>query len=469
MEKEIINGMNISKWLKKWAKKYGMKEALQDYKSTYSYGSLYTNVTNLSYGFYEMGIRKGDKIILQLHNCSEFVITCFALMCIGAIPVLVVPGLRINDLNIIAKKINPVAYIRPDEYMGFSYIETGISLKAQNSSIKYILGTIDIDTMMLCSYPEIMENISIEDRDIGVILLSGGTTNIPKLIPITHFAFAYHALCAGKICQFNEETVYMAVMPVEHKLTLFSPGIMGTLYSGGKVIMCPNSSCEEAFPIIEEKKVNAVSLVPSVAKIWIEDLVWDDSYDLSSMRYCIIGGARLEEIDACRIMNLLKCKIIQAYGMSEGFLSLSRCDDSFNARACYQGKPMSMYDEVKVIDEQGNELSYENEGELLIRGPYMFSGYYDMDSLKYFTPDGFYYTGDLGYITSDGYIKITGRKSDQINRMGEKIMPSEIEHYLMEHEKIKEAVVVGIPDMIFGERSCAFLKIGDCNLEKREL
>ena len=259
----------------------------------------------------------------------------------GVIPILAVPGLRVNDLDIIAKKANPVMYIRPDEYMGFIYAETGRKLQIMNPSIKYVLGTSDINKMMEQSNNSAVEIEQPKAEDIGLILLSGGTTNIPKLIPVTHYAFAYHASEAGKTCRFNRETIYMAVMPVEHKLTLFSPGIMGTLFCGGKVVMCSDSSCETAFSLIEEEQVNVVSLVPSVAKMWVEDLEWDDSYDFSSLKYCMLGGAKLEETDARKIMDSLNCDIIQGYGMSEGFLSLSTWKDSVYERINYQGKPMA--------------------------------------------------------------------------------------------------------------------------------
>lgn len=469
LDEKVVDKWGMYEWLDKWAEQYGNHEALRDNKSRYSYKSLNTCVKNLSIGLENMGIRKNDKVILQMDNCNEFVIVCFALMSMGAIPILAVPGLRVNDLDIIAKKVNPVMYIRPDEYMGFIYEETGIKLQAMNTSIKYILGISDINQMLKQSYGSKAEIERPKANDIGLILLSGGTTNVPKLIPITQYAFAYHALCAGMTCHLNAETIYMAVMPVEHKLTLFSPGIMGTLFCGGKVVMCSDSSCETALPLIEEERVSTISLVPSVAKIWLEDLEWEDSYDLSSLKHCILGGARLDEADARKIMDLLKCDIVQAYGMSEGFLSLSRMEDSTFNRTFYQGRPMSEKDQVRIVDDNGKEQPYETVGEILVKGPYLFSGYYEMDSSDCFTEDGFYHTGDLGYITADGYIKITGRKSDQINRMGEKIMPSEIESYLVEHEKIKESVVIGIPDILLGERSCAFLKMSGGNLKLGEL
>lgn len=95
---------SMYEWLNMWAEQYGGHEALCDNKGSYSYESLNTSVKNLSIGFADMGLRKSDKVILQLDNCNEFVIVCFALMSMGVIPILAVPGLRVNDLDIIAKK-----------------------------------------------------------------------------------------------------------------------------------------------------------------------------------------------------------------------------------------------------------------------------------------------------------------------------------------------------------------------------
>lgn len=143
-------------------------------------------------------------------------------------------------------------------------------------------------------------------------------------------------------------------------------------------------------------------------------------------------------------------------------------------RICSQidaAKGMEKFYEIWTVKEAfvkalGHGLSRSLKS---FEGPYLFSGYYEMDSSECFNADGFYHTGDLGYITADGYIKITGRKSDQINRMGEKIMPSEIENYLAEHEKIMEVVVMGIPDTMLGERSCAFLRMAKGNVKPEEL
>ena len=105
-------------WLNMWAEQYGSHEALCDNKGSYSYESLNTSVKNLSIGFADMGLRKSDKVILQLDNCNEFVIVCFALMSMGVIPILAVPGLRVNDLDIIAKKANSAGiFISVDHFM----------------------------------------------------------------------------------------------------------------------------------------------------------------------------------------------------------------------------------------------------------------------------------------------------------------------------------------------------------------
>ena len=124
---------------------------------------------------------------------------------------------------------------------------------------------------------------------------------------------------------------------------------------------------------------------------------------------------------------------------------------------------MSPADEVKIVDEEDKAVPEGVFGELLSRGPYTIDGYYMAEEAnkKSFTPDGFYRTGDKAMWTKDRRLRLGGRIKEQINRAGEKIMPSEIEAYLCRHSKIKEAAVVGVPDETLGNRICAFLVTDD--------
>ncbi len=454
-----IDHKTMNEWLREWTFKFGMNTAIIDEEIRYSYKELEFYVNKLANGLHSIGIKKEDKVIVQLPNSFEFVMSCFALFKIGAIPIIAVPGLMKKELEKIIEHVQPVAYIHPINYMGFDYLDITRNLSRRYSSISYILSEKDI--MNIAKSSSELENIDFADisyDDIALILLSGGTTNIPKMIPVSHGALAYHARMAGERCKLTSETKFLAILPVEHKLTLFSPGIMGTLFAGGTVIMSRSVSYEDVFPLIEKEKVNMIALVPTLAKIWLEVLEWDDTFDISSLEYVIVGGALLDKETATRLISTVNCKLIQAYGMSEGFLSLTDPDDSKEVMCNYQGKPISPYDEIKIVDENNNEVGVGEVGQLLVRGPYRFEGYYGINNKGFFTDDNFFYTGDKVMINSEGYLKVEGRINDQINRCGEKITPSEIEKYLKSYEKINDAIVIGVADELLGERSCACIK-----------
>lgn len=465
---DCLENKTLWEHLQKLTERYSSNIAVSDGEGRYSYKELRDRAGKLSTALLSMGIRKNDKILLQMPNSIEFFLSCFALFRIGAIPVFLVPGLRENELNIIAKNIKPVAYIRPDDFMGYSYKRMSEWLLKNHESVKRIIRKEDILNLSNgCDYQDIIE--SVNAKDTAVLLLSGGTTNIPKLIPVSHEAFAYHAKSAGSRCGFNSSTVFLSLLPMEHKLTLYSPGVMGTLFYGGKVVTSNDGSCESAFHLIDQEHVTITAMVPSLAKLWIETLEWEDSFNLSSMQAVVIGGALLDENIARNLMDNTGWDVIQAYGMSEGFLSLSVLNEPADKRCKYQGKPVSDFDEVVIIDEKGEFLESEKIGEIIVKGPYLFEGYYDSMDRSCFDKNGFYHTGDVGYQTKEGYLKIEGRLGDRINRAGEKIIPSEIEGYLKKIEGIKDAVVIGIPDEMLGERSCACLKMNNSTITIAEV
>ena len=465
---DCLENMTLWQHLQDLTEIYYSNIAVTDGGDRYSYKELRDRAGKLSAAFYNMGIRKNDKILLQLPNSIEFVLSCFALFKIGAVPVLIVPGLREKELNVIAKSVMPVAYICPDNFMGYSYERMAEWLLKNHKSVKRVIWQEDILNLSGGNdLQDVMEPVNA--KDTAVLLLSGGTTNIPKLIPVTHEAFAYHAKSAGRHCGFNCSTVFLSLLPMEHKLTLYSPGVMGALFSGGRIVMSNDGSCESAFFLIDQEHVTVTAMVPTLAKLWIETLEWEDSFNLSSMQAIVIGGAMLDESIAMRLMDKTGWNVIQAYGMSEGFLSLSVLNEPIDKRCKYQGRPVSDYDEVLIIGENGENLGTGKPGEIIVKGPYLFHGYYGSTDNSCFDKDGFYHTGDVGYITEERYLKIEGRLGDRINRAGEKIVPSEIEGYLKGISGIKDAVVIGIPDEMLGERSCACLQTNNLTITIAEV
>lgn len=147
-------------------------------------------------------------------------------------------------------------------------------------------------------------------------------------------------------------------------------------------------------------------------------------------------------------------------------------DDPIKWTTKYQGKPISEADEIRIIDEMENEVPIGESGELIVKGPYTIESYYNETKTNVkFTENGFYRTGDRAAIMEDGNVHIIGRVTEQINRAGEKIQPSEMEEALFEIRGIQKAVVVAIEDILLGQRSCAFIQFesGYCLNEKEIL
>ena len=172
-----------------------------------------------------------------------------------------------------------------------------------------------------------------------------------------------------------------------------------------------------------------------------------------------VGGAKLSESLARQVPEILGCQLQQILGMAEGLVNYTRLDDDLETIVTTQGRPMCSLDEVRIINEAGEEASVGEVGELATRGPYTIRGYYKSPehNAKVFDEEGFYHSGDLVCRNDKGYLTVVGRDKDQINRGGEKIAAEEIENLLLRHEQIMHSALVSMPDSMMGEKSCAFI------------
>ena len=146
-----------------------------------------------------------------------------------------------------------------------------------------------------------------------------------------------------------------------------------------------------------------------------------------------------------------------AAGTAEGLICTNSMDDSYETRVSCQGQPISEYDEIKIIDSDGKEVAQGEIGELIVKGPYTIQEYYRLlDNDKYFNEEGFYLSGDKVRKLEDGNLKVVGRVKEQINRAGEKIMPSELEELIIKHPDIMDCAVIGIEDEMLGNKICVY-------------
>lgn len=447
-----------------WAEKFGSRTAFVADDEEISYNEMSAKTDLLVKGFLSLGIKKGDHVIVQLPNTASFIYTMFALEKIGALPVMTLPAQRVSDLRGIFETVSPVAYIIPESYLGYNYSEMAKQMKEITPSLRYIIcdGEME-DTVRFSSL--FLEGAAPEYEkpaynDIAHLLLSGGTTGTPKLIPRCHAEYLYNSEKAAERCGITEDDVLLIAIPVSHNFSLSAFGILGVFLNGGTVVLCPYPSVDEMLPMIEDCGVTALQLVPVLVSALIDTVSWDDSCDISSLRIIVVGGSVFEKELAMKVEPELDCKLVQVFGTAEGIICMTSLDDSYGVSASCQGKPISEFDEIRIVDEGLNDLPQGELGEFIERGAYTIHNYYmasDEVNSAAFTPSGFYRTGDKAKIDENGNLVVVGRIKEQINKGGEKIMPSEVEENLCKADFIRDAAVVGVPDEVMGSRICAFI------------
>lgn len=473
-DKEVWNHLSLGDFLTKVSEKYGEKIAIVEEGNEYSYKDIEIISKKYAKGFLREGFKRGDKIVLQLPNSAELIFVIFALFKIGVVPIMSLPAHRKTEISGIIELSEAKAYIAKDRYLGFSYVNMIREIIGENNlDIKVFIQGDNEEFRQLTEMKEdepIEDNESVDYKELGLLLLSGGTTGIPKLIPRRHCDYLYVAEYSGLRCGLNEESIYLAALPMSHNFPLGCPGIMGTLFYGGKIVICPTTSPDEIIPLIEEERVTITGLVPAMANMCIEFLEMDE-YDISSLKLIQIGGSVLDHITAKKIERGFSCKLQQIFGIAEGLISTTSLDDDSETIYNTQGKPISEYDEVLIVDEEGKELPVEKYGELIVRGPYTIYGYYNLDEINKtcITEDCYFKTGDKARKLKDGNFQIVGRLKEMINRAGEKITPTELEEILLIHDKIEEVQVVGIPDQILGEKIGVFVLAGDNEITLNEI
>lgn len=454
-------GETFGEMLRDKAGKYGARIALVSGNKQVNYAQLDLNVDQLAAGFQQKGIEKGDRVVVQLPNKIEFFEVCFALFRLGALPVFALPSHRYSEINYFCTFSEAKAYIIPDRFSEYDYLPMAREIQKNASTLEHVI--VAGRAQEFCTLSDLYSESDymppeVNPSDVAFLQLSGGSTGLSKLIPRTHDDYIYSLRRSNEICELNKESVYLAVLPIAHNYPLSSPGVFGTLYAGGRVVLSFGPSPDESLPLIEQEKVTITALVPPIAIIWLE-AVKTRSYDLSSLKVIQVGGANFSAESGRRMQPAFDCTLQQVYGMAEGLVNYTRLDDPEEIIIHTQGRPMSPYDEIRIVDQEDREVESGQVGELLTRGPYTIRGYYKAEkhNAKVFTSDGFYRTGDLVSLNAAGYIMVKGRAKDQINRGGEKIAAEEVEGHLIAHPDVLDVAIVSMPDKFLGERSCAFI------------
>ncbi len=404
-----------------------------------------------------LGVKRGDRVILQIPNCPEVMHGFQAIWKIGAVVV-------------------PINYLVGEEETAYIYADSGTEVIISSSAyldkiercrkrvpaIKEVI-LIEPETPEgYLSYRQLLESSSEDlqieethDDELAALIYTSGTTARPKGVMHTHGGLYANARMQLDSIELPPDIRSLIVLPLCHSYGIATVN-GGYLREVGKTVLMNTFDVDAIFTAIERYGINLLAAVPTM---YIFFLLHPDPkrYNLSSMKYWISGAAALTQETWRQFKETFGFEIAEGWGLTEA--GANNCVNPLNGtkKVGSIGLPMKGI-EMKVVDETGTELQSGAEGEIILKGPMLMKGYWNKpEETAEVLRNGWLHTGDVGYKDDEGYFFITERKKDLIIKAGENIAPREIEEVISSHPQVSEAAVIGIKDPIYGEDIKAYV------------
>jgi fatty-acyl-CoA synthase len=402
-------------------------------------------------------VQHGDRILLHARNSNAVLETMFASWMLGTVWVPTNFRLTPPEVAYLARSSGAAVHIFDD-----AFLEHAAVARAENPAARQHLSLAEWDAIV--STTHIIERPADVDRDHPAwFFYTSGTTGHPKAGVLTHGQLEY--VVCNHLCDLMPDTterdVSLVVAPLSHGAGIHA---LPQIARGAPTVLMPSErlDCEEAWRLIERYRVTNMFTVPTILTMLTRhDAI--DHYDHSSLRYVIYAGAPMYRADQVHVLRKLGKVIVQYFGMGEvtGNITvlpreLHDIDDNrMKVGSC--GFPRTGMD-VAILDMDGRHLPSGATGEICVRGPGVFAGYYNNpEATEQATRSGWFHTGDLGHVDEQGFVYITGRASDMYISGGSNVYPREIEEALLLHPAVAEACVVGMPHEKWGESGVAVL------------
>ncbi len=330
------------------------------------------------------------------------------------------------------------------------------------------LDPLDADSALdqaLAGVSDVDPRMPLDAEQAALLIYTSGTTGKPKGVELTHRGFHYMRLCEHlePALQWQDDDVMMMVMPNFH---LVGSGLsIQSLYNGGTLSILPQLDPGQLIKVIQRDRPSIVALVPTAIQM-VLDHPAAGTADFSSLRLVMYAGSPISSHLLARALREMKCKFMQFYGATEssGAISLLRpeqhvIDDEAKLKSC--GTPLPLID-VKFVDANGDEVPEGAIGELVVRSPSLFGGYWKQpDTTAAVLQDGWYKTGDAGRRDAEGLLYLVDRVKDMIVTGGENVYSAEVEQVLAKHPGVRMCAVIGLPDEKWGERVVAMIMPSD--------
>jgi acyl-CoA synthetase (AMP-forming)/AMP-acid ligase II len=442
----------------------------------YTFSQLNERTNRLANALENLGVQKGDRVAMLQVNCNQHVEAYFAAAKLGAIYV---------PLNFRAKGDELTYMLNSSEantlLVGGRYLDLVRSIKPNVPSVKnYVSIESKQDDMLY--YEDIISSAAaddviteIDDNDTTMLVYTAGTTGFPKGVMLSHSSFGVYVLENVTPPDPEIEEKNILTVPLYHVAGL--QAVMAAIYGGRTLVMERQFEPVEWMGLVAGEKVNRAMMVPTMLKQLIDHPEFS-KHDLSSLRVITYGAAPMPlEVIKKALEVFPGVNFINAFGQTETastITTLSPEDHILTGseeekekklkRLSSIGRPMSDV-EMKIFDEEGNELPPGEVGEIVARGPRVMAGYWkdEEKTKKTIDANGWVHTGDVAYMDEDGYFYLAGRATDMIIRAGENIAPEEVEAVARTHPAVDDVAVIGVPDLEWGEqvRAVVVLKAGE--------
>ncbi|WP_243521692.1 class I adenylate-forming enzyme family protein [Bacillus pseudomycoides] len=460
--------LSLPEILKRSSQEFLEKEALYDGYNRITYGELKNNVEYIASALSQLGIKKGDRVIVCLPNWNEFVTIYFAVARLGAVLIPCNTRYRITELEYIVENSQAKAVFLMEDFQHIDVFKPYLNRTKKSHTLECIF-TVRFQQEGYYSFNELMQlgqqtpapKVVIDPKeDVFAILYTSGTTGRPKGTMLTHENVAYTAKRSAEWLRCSSGDVFLIAVPVFHIFGMV-PGILSAISSAAKIVFMEKYNAEKALKIIELEKITIHHGVPTMFILELNHPTFTN-VDLTSLRTGIIASAPCPEEIVKKIRSVMGCDIVVSYGLTEtsAGLTFTSFDDDDSIRSETVGKA-APGTEIKIVDAKREEVAPGEVGELACRGLGIMKGYYQMpdQTREAIDKDGWFYTGDLATKDEKGFIRIVGRKKEMIIRGGYNIYPREIEEVFYKHSSVLEVAIIGLPDSVLGEISCAVIKL----------
>jgi fatty-acyl-CoA synthase len=436
------------------------KIALEDDAKSITFRKLNERVNSLAHGLLELGLRKGDVVCQLQGNTIEHIELIFAIAKLGMIRLPLNPRAGKSEFIHIINTFEPKAMVFEE---GFSDVLTPLLPQLKTLHNVYIgsappAGTVSYEDLAT-RFPVCEPNVFVEDEAPFFIQSTSGTTGLPKAAMLSQGGLIRRVLIRAMDLNTNSHGIYLAVTALSNTASIFYG--LSQLYCGGTIILRNRFDPLETLQTIEKRRISNISMVPVM---WerVLNLPNLKDFDLSSLEIAMCYGAPLHRATRERIVKDVTPNLFESFGITEtGPITILFPRDQLR-KVNSVGQP-TMHTQIKILDENDQAVPVGEEGEIVVRTPYIFVGYLKnpQETAKALR-DGWYYTGDIGRFDEENHLYILGRSKEMIISGGYNIYAEEVEQALAAHPKVQEVAVIAVPDEKWGEavKAVVILKPG---------